>query len=266
MKILFIGDVVGKAGRRALASTLPRLIDRHRVDFTVVNIENAADGLGVTPEIADEMLASGVDCLTTGNHVWDRREIRDYIGGQPRLLRPINYPRDLPGAGVHVGETPSGIRVGVINVMGRVFMPPVDDPFRPAREAVTDVRRQTPVVVVDMHAETTSEKVAMGWYLDGEASAVLGTHTHIQTADERILPQGTAYITDVGMTGPYDSVIGMNKEIILSRFLTLDSGRMTSARGDPRVCGVVLDVDEASGRSRSIERLMLPVPAGRGDA
>ncbi len=265
MKILFIGDVVGKAGRRALASHLPRLIDRHRIDFTIVNIENAADGMGVTPEISEDMLAMGVDCLTSGNHIWDRREIRDYIAGQPRLLRPLNYPGDLPGSGVHVGETPAGVRVGVINVMGRVFMPPVNDPFRPARDAVTEMKRQTPVIVVDMHGETTSEKVAMGWFLDGQASAVVGTHTHIQTADETILPGGTAYITDVGMTGPYDSVIGMSKEIIMARFLTLDSGRMTSARGDPRVCGVVLDVDEVSGRARSIERLMLPA-AGRGDA
>jgi len=266
MKILFIGDLVGKAGRRALAAHLERLVDRYAIDYTIANVENVADGLGVTADLAEETIALGVDCLTSGNHIWDKREIREYIKRQPRLLRPLNYPRELPGSGIHVGETASGIRVAVLNAMGRVFMPPIDDPFRLTRDAVDEARRQTPVIIVDMHGEASSEKIAMGWFLDGEVSAVLGTHTHIQTADERVLPGGTAYITDVGMTGPYDSVIGMDKQIVLSRFLTLESGRMTSARGDPRLCGVVLDIDEATGRARSIERLMLGAPPGRDDA
>jgi 2',3'-cyclic-nucleotide 2'-phosphodiesterase len=257
MRILFVGDTVGKPGLRLLADQLDRLIDRHRIDYCIANMENAADGLGITPEIASEFLALGLHCITTGNHVWDKRQIKDYIASEPRLLRPVNYPSDLPGSGVHVGETPAGIRVGVLNVMGRVFMPPVDDPFRAARAAVEDLRKLTPVIVVDMHAEATSEKMAMGWYLDGIVSAVVGTHTHIQTCDERVLPGGTAYITDVGMTGPYDSVIGMDKDAALTRFLEHMPVRLTSARGDPRLCAAVIDIDESSGRARSIARVCL---------
>ncbi|HEY3174682.1 MAG TPA: TIGR00282 family metallophosphoesterase [Candidatus Polarisedimenticolia bacterium] len=257
MRILFIGDIVGQAGRQMLTRHLDRLVDRHRIDFTVANVENAADGLGVTPEIASEILAMGVDCLTSGNHIWDKRQITDYIDTQPRLLRPINYPQDLPGRGTYLGETPSGLLVGVVNVMGRIFMPPTDDPFRSARAALQTLSARTKVLIVDMHAEATSEKMAMGWYLDGRASAVIGTHTHVPTADERILPGGTAFITDAGMTGSFDSVIGMEKEPALARFLTHMPERLTSARKDARLCGVLLDVDEGTGRARAIDRLMV---------
>lgn len=257
LRILFVGDLVGRAGRKILSRHLDRIIDQHRIDFTIVNVENAADGLGVTPEIAEELLDMQVGCMTSGNHIWDKREIREYIAREGRLLRPLNYPPDLPGAGTHVGETAAGTRIGVVNVMGRVFMPPVNDPFRLAREAVEEMKAATPIVIVDMHAEATSEKIAMGWYLDGQASAVVGTHTHVQTADDRVLPGGTAYITDVGMTGPYDSIIGMEKEASLARFLNHTSARMGSAKGDPRLCAVVLEVESATGRARSIRRLMM---------
>ncbi len=257
MRILFIGDLVGKPGRRVLEAHLDRIVDKHRIDYSIINVENAADGLGVTPEIAEHLFSLGMNCLTSGNHIWDKVEIRDYIAQEPRLLRPINYPSDLPGRGIHVGESPAGHRVAVVNVMGRVFMPAVDDPFRMARSVVQEARKQTPIVIVDVHAEATSEKIAMGWHLDGLASAVVGTHTHVQTADERVLPGGTAFITDVGMTGPYDSVIGMEKEAVLARFLDLPRGRMSPARGDARLCAVVIEIDVGTGRARAIERLMI---------
>ena len=260
MRILFIGDVVGKAGRRVLAAHLDRLVDKFSIDFSIANVENAADGSGVTPDLAAEFLAMGIHCMTTGNHIWDKREIAPYIAAEKRLLRPINYPDELPGSGCYLGETAGGLPVGVINVMGRIFMPPVNDPFRAARAAVEDLKTRARVVIVDMHAEATSEKMALGWHLAGLASAVVGTHTHVPTADERILPGGTAFITDVGMTGPYDSVIGMEKEASLSRFLFHMPARLTSAQKDARLAGVVIDVDEESGRARTIERVT------RGDA
>ena len=257
MIVLFIGDVVGRPGRRAVQDHLDRIVDRHRVDFTIVNIENAADGNGITPEIADELFELGAHCLTSGNHIWDRTEIRDYISREPRLLRPLNYPADLPGSGAYIGETAAGGRVAVVNVMGRVFMPPVDDPFRPARACVEKMRERTPIVIVDMHAEATSEKQAIAAHLDGLASAVVGTHTHVQTADETILPRGTAYISDVGMTGPYDSIIGMDRQAALQRFLYSTPGRLPAARHGARLCAVVLDIDAGTGTARSIQRLSL---------
>ncbi len=262
MRILFFGDLVGRAGRRALQAQYHRIVDRHRIDYSIANVENAADGFGVTPEIAEECFDLGIDCLTSGNHIWDRAEIRTYIARESRLLRPLNYPDDLPGAGVHIGETPAGYRIGIINVMGRVFMPATNDPFRMVTEAVEAIRARTSVILVDMHAEATSEKIAMGWHLDGTVSAVVGTHTHVQTADERVLPGGTAYITDVGMTGPYDSVIGMERAPALARFLNHPSRRLTSAKGDPRVCAVVVEVDRDTGRARSIERMMIGAEDG----
>ncbi len=265
MKVLFIGDVVGRPGRRAVREHLERVVDRRRVDFTIINVENAADGNGITPEIAEELFDLGAHCLTSGNHIWDRPEIRDYMKHEPRLLRPLNYPDDLPGSGVYIGETPAGARVGVVNVMGRVFMPPVDDPFRPARASVEELIKRTPIVIVDMHAEATSEKQAIAAHLDGLASAVVGTHTHVQTADETILPQGTAYISDVGMTGPYDSIIGMDRHAALQRFLYSVPGRLPAARHGVRLCAVLLEIDDASGRARSIERLSLDGD-GRPDA
>jgi 2',3'-cyclic-nucleotide 2'-phosphodiesterase len=266
VRILFIGDLVGKAGWRALEEHVLRLVDRRQIDYVVINVENAADGLGVTPELAEELFAMGAHCLTSGNHIWDRREIRDYLRSERRLIRPANYPPDLPGSGLHVGETAGGVPVAVVNIMGRVFMPPVDDPFRMAADVVGEARRLAPLVLVDMHAEATSEKMAMGWHLDGQVTAVVGTHTHVQTADERVLPGGTAYITDVGMTGPYDSIIGMEKEAVLSRFLNHTQGRMTAARGDARLCAVVVEADPATGRATGIERYMLREGQSLGSA
>ncbi len=257
MRILIIGDVNGRAGRQMVQSEVPRLIAGRAIDFSIANVENAADGFGVTPDLADQLLQSGLDCLTSGNHIWDKREIIDYLGAQPRLLRPANYPDGAPGDGVYLGSSPAGVPIAVINVMGRVFMPPCDDPFRSIDRALERIDGRARIVIVDMHAEATSEKMAIGWHLDGRVSAVVGTHTHVQTADETILPGGTAYITDLGMTGPYDSVIGIDKELVLKKFRTGLPVRYASARRDPRLCGVILDVDPSSGRATAIERLQL---------
>lgn len=261
MRIVAIGDINGRAGRRMIRDALPRLIAERQVDFVVANVENAADGFGATPEICQEMFDSGIDCLTSGNHIWDKPEILEYIPHEPRLLRPLNYPEGTPGAGLYLGETPGGIPVGVINLMGRVFMPPCDDPFPLADTAVARLGAKARVLLVDMHAEATSEKNAMGIHLDGRVSAVFGTHTHVPTADERILTGGTAYITDLGMTGPYDSVIGIEKDLALRRFRTGMPVRLSTARRDPRLCGVFLEIDEQTGRARSIERICLRPPA-----
>jgi metallophosphoesterase (TIGR00282 family) len=258
MKILFVGDVFGKTGRRALARRFPALIDEHRIDFSIANVENAADGHGITPRLVEEFLDLGLDCLTSGNHIWDQREILDYIGEQPKLLRPQNYPPESPGRGLYIGESPAGIRVGVLNLMGRVFMNTFSCPFRTVDEVLGSTRPAPAFWIVDMHAEATSEKIAMGWHLDGRVAAVVGTHTHVQTADERVLPGGTAYITDIGMTGPYDSVIGVEKDLALQRFLSYAPVRFKPARLDNHVAAVVIEVDESSGRSRAIHRLFLP--------
>jgi metallophosphoesterase (TIGR00282 family) len=258
MRILFIGDLVGAPGRRVLAEELDRLVDRQRADFVIANVENAAGGFGVTPQIARETLDLGVHCLTSGNHIWDRKEILPYLDEEPRLLRPHNFPSPAPGKGLYVGESAAGVRVGILNLMGRVFMPPLLCPFLTADEAVRALRQQAQVVIVDFHAEATSEKLALGWHLDGRVSAVIGTHTHVQTADERVLPGGTAYITDVGMTGPHDSVIGVEKNLALERFFTQRPVRFNTASGDVRLKGALIDVDEASGRARSIQRLSAP--------
>jgi metallophosphoesterase (TIGR00282 family) len=257
MKLLFVGDIVGKPGRQFLRRAVPRLVRRHRIDLVIANVENAASGFGVTRETAEEILAAGVDVMTTGNHVWDKKEALEYIEQEPRLLRPLNYPAAAPGRGSAVLATRSGARVAIINAMGRVHMPLVDDPFAAVPREIERLKAQTPVVVVDFHAEATSEKIAMGWHLDGQASAVIGTHTHVQTADERLLPRGTAFITDVGMTGPHDSVIGVEKEAALARFTTGLPSRFETASGDPRIHAVVIDVDPQSGRAMAIERLAL---------
>lgn len=256
MKVLFIGDVVGEPGRAALLRHLRHIVAEHAIDLAIVNGENAAAGFGITPKIADELFDAGVGVITSGNHIWDKREIYDYIVGQPRLLRPANYPNAAPGAGSVVVDA-KGVAVGVIQVMGRVFMPQLDDPFAAARREVEYVRGQARVIIVDVHAEATSEKRAMGWYLDGEVSAVLGSHTHVQTADEEVLPGGTAYLTDAGMTGPYRSVIGMKHEIVVQKFLTGMPGRFEVASGPTVVAGAVVDVDEATGRARGIYRLQV---------
>jgi 2',3'-cyclic-nucleotide 2'-phosphodiesterase len=258
MRTLFIGDVFGKPGRRLLIEKLQGILHEHRIDFCVANIENAAAGFGITPQIADEMLACGVDLLTSGNHIWDKRAIIPYLAEQPRLLRPHNYPRATPGTGIFIGDTRCGVRVGVLNLQGRVFMTAIDCPFTTGLAAVEQIRKQTPVVLVDFHAEATSEKQAFGWYIDGRVSAVIGTHTHVQTADSRVLPRGTAYITDVGMTGPHDSVIGSIPDLALDRFLRQMPIRLEPASGNLRICGAIVEIDETDGHALQIQRLNLP--------
>ncbi|HOK07240.1 MAG TPA: TIGR00282 family metallophosphoesterase [Syntrophales bacterium] len=257
MKILFLGDIVGKPGRRAVRELLPELTAREAVDLVIANAENAAGGFGITREIVEDLFGYGVHVLTTGNHVWDKKETLDFIGDYESLLRPANYPDGVPGRGTVIMPAPGGARVAVVNVMGRVFMPQTDCPFRTVERELSRIGGRTPLVVVDLHAETTSEKMAMGWYLDGRVTAVIGTHTHVQTADERVLPQGTAYITDSGMTGPFDSVIGTRKEIILERFLTHIPNKFEVAKGDVRLQGVVIEADAKSGRALSIRRVSL---------
>jgi 2',3'-cyclic-nucleotide 2'-phosphodiesterase len=269
MRIAFLGDVNGRAGRQVLLSQLPRLVARRSIDFVAANVENAADGFGITPELSEDLLAAGIDCMTSGNHIWDKFEIVEYLPGQPRLLRPLNYPDRAPGHGVYVGETAAGVPVAVINLMGRVFMPPCENPFPIVDEALRRLDGKARVILVDMHAEATSEKAAMGRYLDGRVTAVVGTHTHVQTADEGILPGGTGYITDLGMTGAYDSVIGIDTELALRKFLTSMPVRFTTAKRDPRMCGVVVEADDASGRALGIERFQIGPdgePGKAGDA
>jgi 2',3'-cyclic-nucleotide 2'-phosphodiesterase len=255
MRALFIGDIFGKPGRKVLEEKLPLLIRDNDVDFCIANAENAAGGFGITPQIADELLDSHVDLLTSGNHIWDKRQIIPYLDLQPKLLRPHNYPASAPGTGVFVGKSRRGIPIAVLNIQGRVFMPSLDCPFNVSRSAIDQIRRQTQVILVDVHAEASSEKQALGWYLDGQVSAVIGTHTHVQTADERILPKGTAYITDVGMTGSHDSVIGSVPELALDRFLRQMPIRLEPALGNVRLCAVLMDIDEGTGRARTIQRL-----------
>ncbi|RPJ83620.1 MAG: TIGR00282 family metallophosphoesterase [Acidobacteria bacterium] len=255
MKILFVGDLVGRPGRKLLKDHLAAVQEEYRVDYTIVNVENAAGGFGITPPLAEEILEYGVDVMTSGNHVWDKREVFDYLNREARLLRPGNDPKGTPGSFVHIGESRAGTRVAVMNLQGRVFMPLTDCPFRLAEKEVQRIVRETRIIVIDFHAEATSEKMALGWFLDGQVSAVVGTHTHIPTADWRVLPKGTAYVSDVGMTGPYDSIIGMEVDGSLSRFLTGLAPRMEVASGNPRFSAVLLDVDESTGLARSIRRI-----------
>lgn len=257
MKVLMIGDVVAKPGRLAVLERLQDLREQHNIDLALMNAENVAGGFSITPSLADQLFKSGIDVMTSGNHIFDKREAIEYIGKQPRLLRPANYPPGTPGTGLWSGEI-KGVKVAVINLMGRVFMPPSDDPFRVATGLLESLPADTKVRIVDMHAEATSEKVAMGWFLDGRVSAVLGTHTHVQTADERILPKGTAYLTDIGMTGSYAGVIGMDKTDVITRFTSVIGKRAEHSKGDTRICGAIIDVDEETGRARTIERLNLP--------
>jgi metallophosphoesterase (TIGR00282 family) len=255
MNILFIGDVFGRPGRELVRRGLRPLVDRYAVDFVVANVENAAGGFGITREIGDAIAGYGVDVMTSGNHVWDKKEALDYVAAEPRLLRPANYPAGVPGRGAVLARTDEGRGIGVVNVMGRVFMAAIDDPFAATLREIAAFEGRTRVIIVDFHAEATSEKQAMAWHLDGKVSAVLGTHTHVQTADERIMPKGTAYITDAGMTGPQDSIIGTEPDPALARFTTGLPTRFEPATGNPRLHGVVVEVDEASGRAISIVRL-----------
>jgi hypothetical protein len=255
MRILFIGDIVGRPGRQLVKAGLAALVSRHSIDLVIANAENAAAGAGITREIGDELLEIGVDVMTSGNHIWDKKEAFSYIGAEPRLLRPANYPAGAPGNGTYLARTRDGVSVGVVNVMGRVFMLQIDDPFAIVLREIEALRQRTRIVFVDFHAEATSEKIAMGWHLDGKVTAVVGTHTHVQTADERILPNGTAYLTDVGMTGPHDSIIGVEVEPSLNRFRTALPSRFDVATGNPRLNAVVVDADETTGRATDIERL-----------
>ena len=258
--VLCVGDVFGEPGRKAVQTLLPRLRKQYEVDLAVVNVENAAAGFGVTPLIARTFLDQGVDVMTSGNHIWDRKEVIGYIVKENLLLRPANYPPGTPGTGsVVVKAGPH--KVAVLNMMGRVFLPHLDCPFRKADEEIPRLRQETPLIIVDMHTEATSESQAMGWYLDGRVSAVVGTHRHVQTADERLLPQGTAFITDLGMTGPVDSVIGVEPELAISRFLTQMPNKFEPAKGPAALHGAVIRIDPDTGRALSIERLRVPLPA-----
>ena len=262
MRVLFIGDIVGSPGRQIVEDRLADIIAQQQIHLVIANGENAASGFGITPRLAEELLKTGIDVLTGGNHSWDRKEILEFIGHEPRLLRPANFPEGNPGSGVYVGTAKNAVKYAVLNLQGRVFLPPFEDPFRKADSELSKLPADVAFVLVDMHAETTSEKVAMGWYLDGRVSAIVGTHTHVATADERVLPEGTAYITDVGMTGPHGGVIGMDRNGIIRKFLDGMPARFEVASGDVQMNCVLIETDDAGNRNsagrlraRSIERV-----------
>jgi metallophosphoesterase (TIGR00282 family) len=257
MRFLFVGDLVGQPGRKAFSRLAPRLRREHDIDFVIANCENAAGGFGVTPELCRDLWDAGADCLTSGNHIWKKREIYAYIDREPRLLRPANYPEGAPGRG-YTYFVVRDREVVIANLMGRAYMEPIDCPFRLFDRIYAEVSPRTPVILVDFHAETTSEKLAFGWFADGRASAVIGTHTHVQTADERILPGGTAYLTDLGMTGPRDGILGVAREPVIERFLTQMPVRFEVASGPACLMAAVVEIDDATGRARSIERLQKP--------
>jgi len=254
MRILFIGDIFASAGRSIVADKLHYIVSTEHIDLAIANAENSAGGFGITPQIADDLFKIGIDVLTTGNHIWDKREIYDYLPKQPRLLRPANYAQELPGRGWVVVKARNGVECAVINLQGRAHMASTDCPFRKADLILSELQKDVAVRFVDFHAELTSEKMAMGWYLDGRVSAVVGTHTHVPTADTRILTKGTAYQTDAGMTGPYNSIIGVDKETILRRFLTAMPVRMEAARGGVELHSVIVDVDENTGKATGVKR------------
>ena len=255
IRLLFIGDIVGRPGRDLVRRGVAALREYHQIDLVIANAENAAAGFGITRELGEQILDAGVDVMTSGNHIWDKKEAIDYIGIEPRLLRPLNFPEGVPGNGSYVARTENGVSVGVINAMGRVFMLNIDDPFARVLQEIDKVKQRARIVFVDFHAEATSEKIAMGWHLDGKVTAVVGTHTHVQTADDRILPKGTAYLTDVGMTGPHDSVIGVEVEAALGRFRNAMPARFETATGNPRLNAVIIEADENTGLATEIERI-----------
>jgi 2',3'-cyclic-nucleotide 2'-phosphodiesterase len=253
MKVLMLADVVARPGRRAVLDRIQDLRRQFDIDAAIMNAENVAGGFSITPSIADELFQSGIDVMTSGNHIFDKAEVIPYLEKSARLLRPANYPPSSPGKGLFIGEV-GGLQIAVLNLLGRVFMPPVDDPFRCAEQCVKAIPEDVKIRLVDMHCEATSEKYAMGWFLDGRVSAVVGSHTHVQTADERILTGGTAYITDIGMTGSYSGVIGMKKEDVLERFIKVPARRAEHSKGDVWICFVVIEIDEETGKARKIER------------
>lgn len=255
MKILFIGDIVGSPGRQAIKELVPKIVKREKIDFVVANGENAAGGSGITPALLEELLGYGVDAITSGDHIWKRKEIIETIDSDNRLLRPANFPEGTPGFGSNVYEAKNKIKIGIINLEGRTFMNPKECPFKAAIKHIDEIKKKTPVIVVDMHAEATSEKIALGWFLDGLVSACVGTHTHVQTADERLLPKGTAYITDLGMTGPYDSVLGRKQEQIIARFITQLPTRFEMATENIQLHGAIIEVEEKTGKAKSIKRI-----------
>ena len=255
IRLLFIGDIVGRPGRDLVRRGVAALREYHQIDLVIANAENAAAGFGITRELGEQILDAGVDVMTSGNHIWDKKEAIDYIGIEPRLLRPLNFPEGVPGNGSYVARTENGVSVGVINAMGRVFMLNIDDPFARVLQEIDKVKQRARIVFVDFHAEATSEKIAMGWHLDGKVTAVVGTHTHVQTADDRILPKGTGYLTDVGMTGPHDSVIGVEVEAALGRFRNAMPARFETATGNPRLNAVIIEADENTGLATEMERI-----------
>jgi metallophosphoesterase (TIGR00282 family) len=257
VKILFIGDIIGKPGRQVVARELHRLVDRYLVDLVIANGENAAGGFGITMETAKELYGCGIHLLTSGNHIWDKKDALDFIEREERLVRPANYPEGTPGKGSRVVTTPGGVKVAVLNLEGRVFMNNLECPFRTADREIALLRQETPIIFVDFHAEATSEKSTLGWYLDGRVSAVIGTHTHVQTADERLLPGGTAYLSDAGMTGGFDSVIGMRKDEAITKFLTQRPIKFEAAKNNLRLNGVVVEIDVDTGRALHIERVAI---------
>jgi 2',3'-cyclic-nucleotide 2'-phosphodiesterase len=257
MKVLFIGDIMGEPGRRALARAVPRFVAQRRIDAVIGNGENVAGGFGITPELAEELFDAGLSVITTGNHAWDKKEVLEYFPREPRLLRPANYPAGVPGNGSIVIETAGGERLAILQLMGRAYMPTLDCPFQVGKREVARLKRETAAVIVDMHAEATSEKMAMGHYLDGEVTAVVGTHTHVQTADDQILPKGTAYLTDIGMTGPLHSVIGVKKELAIEKFLTGMPRRFEVASGPSVFCAALIELDARLGKAISIERIRI---------
>ena len=257
MKLLFIGDIVGKIGRMAVKSLLPNLTSRFKLDLVIANGENAAAGFGITEKTAEELFSYGVHIITTGNHVWDKKEAVSYIAKEDRILRPLNYPEGVPGIGSLLYVLPNKEKIAILNTAGRVFMAALDCPFRTTQKEVERLRQETHMIFVDFHAEATSEKITFGYYFDGKVSAIAGTHTHVQTADEKILPGGTAYITDVGMTGPYTSVIGIEKEQIIDKFLTQMPRKYDVATGKSLLSAVVIEIDEKSGKATAIQRLQL---------
>ncbi len=257
MEVLFIGDIVGRPGRRCLKKIIPDIKQSYSIDFIIVNGENLAGGLGLTKETVEEILSVDIDVITSGNHIWAKKEGKEVLMTYNNVLRPLNYPEECPGKGYVIKESKNGIKIAVINVLGRVFMQPLDCPFKTIDKILPEIKSIASIIIVDFHAEATSEKVAMGWYLDGKVSAVIGTHTHIQTSDETILDNGTSYITDVGMVGPYNSIIGMDKEIFIDRFLTQIPGKFEVAKGPCVFGAVIISIDELTGKSYRINRLLI---------